>query len=113
MHTSKSPVHKIFPSVGRLLTVNRLAHAVHGQRWIPHLKIKQYHFEAAAQFRRSMDDSENARYGLELARLAQARQWARRGIESQHPDVARLVIQDIQVSITRRLFPCTFVLKTQ
>jgi hypothetical protein len=81
------------------------------QRWIPHLKIKQYHFEAAAQFRRSMDDSENARYGLELARLAQASQWARRGIESQHPEVARLVIQDIQASTIEHLLPSSLVLK--
>jgi len=59
-----------------------------------------------------MDDSENARYGLELARLAQASQWARRGIESQHPDVARLVIQDVQVSTTKCPLPSPFVLKT-
>ena len=59
-----------------------------------------------------MDDSEIARYGLELARLAQASQWARRGIESQHPDVARPVIQDIQVSTTKRFLPPSFFLKT-
>ena len=59
-----------------------------------------------------MDDSEIARYGLELARLAQASQWARRGIESQHPDVAHLVIQDIQVSTIKRPLPSSFVLKT-
>jgi hypothetical protein len=58
-----------------------------------------------------MDDSEIARYGLELARLAQASQWARRGIESQHPDVARPVIQDIQVSRIKPLLPSSFVLK--
>ena len=58
-----------------------------------------------------MDDSENARYGLEIARLAQASQWARRGIESQHPEVARPVIQDIQVSTIRSLPPFAFVLK--
>jgi hypothetical protein len=52
-----------------------------------------------------MDDSEIARYGLELARLAQASQWARRGIESQHPDVARPVIQDVQVSTINGLLP--------
>lgn len=59
-----------------------------------------------------MDDSEIARYGLELARLAQASQWARRGIESQHPDVAGPVIQDIQVSIIKFFLPSSFVLPT-
>ena len=58
-----------------------------------------------------MDESEIARYGLELARLAQASQWARRGIESQHPDVARLVIQDIQVSTIRHILLSSSFLK--
>jgi BRO1-like domain len=89
-----------------------LADAADAQCWVPHLKIKQYHFEAAAQFRKSMDDSENARYGLELARLAQASQWARRGIESKHTEVARLVIQDIQVSTIKRLLLSSLVFET-
>lgn len=63
--------------------------------WTAHLLTKQRHFEAAAQVRKSMDDSENGRYGAELGRLANARSVARQGQESARRGVEPLVVEDI------------------
>ncbi|PVF99793.1 putative pala protein [Serendipita vermifera] len=63
--------------------------------WMAHLQTKQYHFEAAAQIRKSMDESENSRYGIELARLANARIFARKGQESARKGVGQTISEDI------------------
>lgn len=97
------------------------------QTWTAHFQTKQRHFEAAAQVRKSMDDSENGRsvsipglrillhpkcrYGSELGRLASARAFARQGQESARRGVADLVVEDITVSInTRFLGPYLWIL---
>lgn len=85
-----------------------------------HFQTKQHHFEAAAQIRKSMDDSENGRYryqlihacpfsissicryGIELARLASARAFAKQGQDTARRGVADIVLEDINVSIPIR-----------
>ncbi|KAJ3482919.1 hypothetical protein NLI96_g6648 [Meripilus lineatus] len=42
------------------------------QDWMSHLEAKQLHFAAVAQYRKSIDELESNRYGLEIARLSQA-----------------------------------------
>lgn len=37
--------------------------------WLNHIIVKQYHFAAASQYRKSQEDLSNSRYGDEIARL--------------------------------------------
>ncbi|CCA73787.1 probable palA protein [Serendipita indica DSM 11827] len=63
--------------------------------WMAHFQTKQHHFEAAAQVRKSMDDSENGKYGIELGRLASAQIHAKQGQESARRGVMAAVVEDI------------------
>jgi programmed cell death 6-interacting protein len=82
------------------------------------MQTKQHHFEAAAQVRKAMDDSENnryvfngvislispiARFGCEVARLASARVYAKQGQDSAKRGVSNAVIEDINVLIVHLL----------
>ena len=63
-----------------------------------HIDAKQHHFEAAAQYRKSMSDLEANLYGHELSRLVEAQAIAKRTYESaRRANVARPVLNDIKV----------------
>ncbi|KAI0049741.1 pH-response regulator [Auriscalpium vulgare] len=65
--------------------------------WLAFLETKQAHFDAAAQYRKGIDDTENSRYGHELARLGAARASAKGGYAiARRSGVATAVIQDIK-----------------
>ncbi|KAG8835885.1 pH-response regulator protein palA/rim20 [Serendipita sp. 399] len=64
--------------------------------WMAQFQTKQHHFEAAAQIRKSMDDSENNKFGSELARLASALVCARQGLDSARRGVKDVVREDIE-----------------
>ncbi|WFD05807.1 pH-response regulator protein palA/rim20 [Malassezia vespertilionis] len=49
--------------------------------WAQHMQYKQWHFRAAAQFRKSNDDLANRRYGDELGRLTLASDYVRRAMQ--------------------------------
>jgi programmed cell death 6-interacting protein len=65
---------------------------------LAHLEVKQLHFEAAAHYRKSVEDLEADRYGHEIAHLELAK-----GVASKAKDIARrgrvapAVTQDLQV----------------
>ncbi|KAJ3557381.1 hypothetical protein NM688_g1507 [Phlebia brevispora] len=65
--------------------------------WIAHLETKQLHFEAVAQFRKSVDELEANRYGKELARLTQALALAKNGYDiARRGSVTAAVVSDIK-----------------
>ncbi|KDQ57158.1 hypothetical protein JAAARDRAFT_58624 [Jaapia argillacea MUCL 33604] len=65
--------------------------------WLPHIRTKGDHFEAVAQYRKSVDDLEASRYGDELARLREAFDIAKRGFETARwGGVVPAVQQDIK-----------------
>ncbi|KDQ14864.1 hypothetical protein BOTBODRAFT_158886 [Botryobasidium botryosum FD-172 SS1] len=39
------------------------------QGWIPHLQTKMHHFDAAAQYRKSLDEADSNNYGNQIGRL--------------------------------------------
>lgn len=49
------------------------------QEWRTHIHIKALHFEAAAQYRKAIDDNEAGRYGDEVARLGVAQECSQKG----------------------------------
>ena len=70
----------------------------YGKEWLAHVEIKQLHFEAAAQYRKSIDDLETNKYGHELARLLEAKALAKRGYDlARKSYIAKPVINDIKV----------------
>ncbi|KAL0954962.1 hypothetical protein HGRIS_003892 [Hohenbuehelia grisea] len=63
--------------------------------WLAHIEAKQYHFEAVAQYRKSMDELEANRYGVEIARLGQAQASANQAYDTaRRAGVSIAVIQD-------------------
>ncbi|KAJ6513259.1 BRO1-like domain-containing protein [Mycena sanguinolenta] len=65
--------------------------------WLPHIEAKQYHFEAVSQYRQSLAELEASKYGVELARLDQARVSAKRAHDiARRGKVAPAVLQDVQ-----------------
>ncbi|KAH7884708.1 BRO1-like domain-containing protein [Phlebopus sp. FC_14] len=65
--------------------------------WIDHLEIKQRHFRAAAQYRKSIDELETNRYGDEIRRLIDAEAEAKKGYNlAKRGAVAAPVVQDIK-----------------
>lgn len=65
--------------------------------WLPHIEAKSHHFKAVAELRKSMDDFEASRYGIELARLGQAQVEAKEAYDiSRRGRVASPVLQDAQ-----------------
>ncbi|KAF8442365.1 BRO1-like domain-containing protein [Boletus edulis BED1] len=65
--------------------------------WIPHLEIKQRHFRAAAQYRKSIDDLEANNYGDELRRLMDAEAEAKQGYNlARRSTLSPAVVQDIK-----------------
>ncbi|KAI0065090.1 BRO1-domain-containing protein [Artomyces pyxidatus] len=65
--------------------------------WLPYLETKQLHFDAAAQYRKGIDDIEHNRYGHELARLTSAQATAKRGYDvARRGAVPAAVQQDVK-----------------
>ncbi|OJT11438.1 pH-response regulator protein palA/RIM20 [Trametes pubescens] len=65
--------------------------------WVSHLETKEFHFLAAAQYRKSREDLEAHRYGHELARLFEAQTLAKKGYDiGRRGGVAQPVQQDIK-----------------
>ncbi|KII89959.1 hypothetical protein PLICRDRAFT_159226 [Plicaturopsis crispa FD-325 SS-3] len=75
--------------------------------WLPHLQAKEHHFSAAAQYRKSVDELEANEYGVELARLGQAQEDAKKGYNiARRGGVAEDVLKDsildnVEKNITR------------
>ncbi|KIJ62786.1 hypothetical protein HYDPIDRAFT_182503 [Hydnomerulius pinastri MD-312] len=65
--------------------------------WVAHLETKQWHFRAAAQYRKSIDELEANRYGNELRRLIDAEAEAKRAYNlAKRGAVAPPVMQDVK-----------------
>ncbi|KAI5122282.1 hypothetical protein M0805_002362 [Coniferiporia weirii] len=65
--------------------------------WLAHIDAKHHHFEAATQYRKSLDDLESKRYGHEVARLLEAKTIANRGYDiARRNYVSRPVLDDIK-----------------
>ncbi|KAJ9109194.1 hypothetical protein QFC21_000523 [Naganishia friedmannii] len=66
------------------------------QAWTSHVTVKRYHFEAAAQYRLSMDDLEKGRYGDEIARLQLAETLAKKALDAVKPGLSTAVASDLR-----------------
>lgn len=66
------------------------------QALLNHLAIKQLHFAAVAQFRKSIDDSGANRYGDELGRLNIALGFVRKAVDGSKRGVAESVVRDLK-----------------
>ncbi|KAF8071744.1 BRO1-like domain-containing protein [Lyophyllum atratum] len=65
--------------------------------WLPHIEAKSYHFSAVSQYRKSMDEIESSRYGVEIARLHQAQSETKKAYDvARRGRITPTVIQDIQ-----------------
>ncbi|KAI0649086.1 BRO1-domain-containing protein [Trametes meyenii] len=65
--------------------------------WVAHLETKHFHFLAAAQYRKSLEDLEGHNYGHEVARLIEAQTLAKKGYDvARRGGVAPAVQQDIK-----------------
>jgi len=72
------------------------------KEWLAQIETKRWHFDAAAQFRKSMDDIETNMYGHELARLQQALSSAKKGYDiARRNRVATSVLNDVKVPFPR------------
>lgn len=69
--------------------------------WIPHIETKIHHFNAAAQYRMSMDEGEASRYGLQISRLIEAQVEAKKAYDKgRRGKVAASVLQDAKSLLT-------------
>lgn len=65
--------------------------------WIPHLETKHYHFNAASQYRKGIDELEASRYGDEIQRLMIAEANAKKAFNiAKRAGVAQAVISDVK-----------------
>ncbi|EJF64930.1 pH-response regulator [Dichomitus squalens LYAD-421 SS1] len=65
--------------------------------WIAQVETKTLHFQAAAQYRKSLEDLEAHKYGYEISRLTEARDLAKRGHDvARRGGAAPPVQQDIK-----------------
>lgn len=65
--------------------------------WIPHLETKHYHFNAASQYRKGIDELEASRYGDEIQRLMIAEADAKKAFNiAKRAGVAQAVISDVK-----------------
>ncbi|KAJ7739760.1 BRO1-like domain-containing protein [Mycena maculata] len=80
-------IREAFPSIQHLFPSG----------WLPHIEAKQYHFQAVSQYRQSLGELEATHYGVELARLDQARVAAKQAFDiARRGKVAPAVLQDVQ-----------------
>ncbi|KAH9068320.1 pH-response regulator [Lactarius deliciosus] len=64
--------------------------------WTVHIEVKYLHFSAAAQYRKSIDDTERNRFGHEVARLAFAQSTAKKAYDMARRGVSKLVWEDVK-----------------
>ncbi|KAJ7593046.1 BRO1-like domain-containing protein [Mycena floridula] len=65
--------------------------------WLSHIETKSHHFEAVAQYRKSIDELEASNYGLEIARLSQSQIEAKKAYDiSRRGKVNLSVTRDAQ-----------------
>ncbi|KZV63101.1 BRO1-domain-containing protein [Peniophora sp. CONT] len=67
--------------------------------WLAHLETKQLHFDAASQYRQSINDLERNNYGSEIARLTAGRASAKKGYDVARragSGLAQAVLEDIK-----------------
>lgn len=59
---AEPPIKHIYPSVSRVEQGTRMLNLnPYKQDWLSHIEVKQHHFEAVAQFRRSREELEKSR----------------------------------------------------
>ncbi|KAH9945162.1 pH-response regulator [Epithele typhae] len=76
---------------------NASARRVVPSSWQAHLETKAFHFQAAAQYRKSLEDLEVNNYGYEVARLLEAHSLAKRGYDiARRGGASAPVQQDIK-----------------
>ncbi|KAI9061298.1 pH-response regulator [Trametes sanguinea] len=93
--TSRVPAHRSDVPFHRW--VEQLFPLTRHPPWIAHLETKHLHFQAAAQYRKSLEDLEAHRYGHEIARLSAAHTFAKQGYDvARRGSVAQAVTQDIK-----------------
>ncbi|TFK47825.1 pH-response regulator [Heliocybe sulcata] len=65
--------------------------------WITHCEAKGYHFQAAALYRKSVEDLEASKYGHELSRLHQASMLGKKAYDiARRGGVAKAVVEDVK-----------------
>ncbi|KAF8485939.1 pH-response regulator [Russula ochroleuca] len=64
--------------------------------WTVHIEVKCLHFSAAAQYRKSIDDTERNKYGHEVARLAFAQSTAKSAFDKARRGASKLVMEDVK-----------------
>jgi len=64
--------------------------------WIVHMEVKHLHFSAAAQYRKSLDDTEHNKYGCEVARLIFAQSTAKGAFDKARRGASKPVMEDVK-----------------
>ncbi|KAI9461717.1 pH-response regulator [Lactarius psammicola] len=64
--------------------------------WAVHIEVKYLHFSAAAQYRKSIDDTERNKYGHEVARLTFAQATAKKAFDMARRGASKLVWGDVK-----------------
>ena len=85
-----------FPAVSHLKAGKSSTAESLPQDWINHVTYRKWHFTAAAQYRKSLDDSASNKYGEELGRLHLAQKHVRTALDSPKKGIAQGVIIDIK-----------------
>ena len=68
------------------------------QEWVAHIQTKALHFDAAAQYRMSLVDLEQHRYGHEISRLTEAKNIAKKAYDhARRQLVSKPVLNDVKV----------------
>ncbi|KAI0293747.1 BRO1-like domain-containing protein [Russula brevipes] len=63
--------------------------------WSVHIEVKHLHFSAAAQYRKSIDDTEHNKYGHEVARLTVAQSTAKGAFSTARRGASKIVMEDV------------------
>ncbi|CAB4419941.1 unnamed protein product [Rhizophagus irregularis] len=66
-----------------------------GQGWLVHLQVKSWHFQAAAEFRKSSECMSQNKYGEEIARLQVAQEYIKKGLD-QKRNLREAVAKDLE-----------------
>ncbi|KAH8994859.1 pH-response regulator [Lactarius akahatsu] len=64
--------------------------------WTVHIEVKYLHFSAAAQYRKSIDDTERNKFGHEVARLAFAQSTAKKAYDMARRGASKPVWEDVK-----------------
>ncbi|CAG8511892.1 16671_t:CDS:10 [Acaulospora morrowiae] len=90
-----SQVSAYYDSAHELTTSNPDVSKMLGQKWVTHLKVKSWHFMAAAEFRKSSECTGQNKYGEEIARLQVAESYVKRSFE-QSKHLGEAVLKDLE-----------------